>query len=161
MTLDEFKDKTDLYSADLSRWPQEQVKPALAFMKENKAAADYFDSVLLLDQKLRGYEPVAGNLSALEDRIMLRIVKEPQDQKRAEAPPLHVQQAAIEATRIRASWLFAPSGGLLAIAFLGFFLGFTPPRQPAYTPLDPAAIAEEQLASLDSDIYDEYDGEVF
>jgi len=161
MTLEEFKDKTDLYSADLSRWPQDQVKLALAFMKDNKEAAAYFDAALKLDGKLRGYEPPAGNLSALENSIMQRIAGEKQDEKRPVAPPVHVQAAEVEITRIRPSWLFAPSGGLLAIAFLGFFLGFTPPRQPAYTPLDPAAIAEEQLASLDSDIYDEYDGEVF
>jgi len=161
MTIDEFKDKVDLYSADLSRWPQERVKQALAFMKKNKEAADYFDSALKLDEKLRGYEPAAGNLSALEDSIMQRIAGETQEAKRPTVPPVHVQQAEVEITRIRASWLFAPSGGLLAVAFLGFFLGFTPPRQPAYTPLDPAAVAEEQLASLDSDFYDEYDGEVF
>jgi hypothetical protein len=161
MTLEEFKDKVDLYSADLSRWPQELVKPALAFMKESRAAGDYFDGALLLDEKLRGYEPVAGDLSALENRVMLRIVSEKQDEKPVEKqamPPVPVQA---EAVQVRAKWLFAPSGGLLAIAFLGFFLGFTPPRQPAYMPLDPAAVAEEQLASLDSGIYDEYDGEVF
>lgn len=161
MTLDEFKDKVDLYSSDLSQWPQEMVKPAIAFMKENKEAADYFDGTLLLDAKLREYEPVAMNVSALENRIMLRIVGEKQEEKAAAPLPVEIPATAVTVTQFRKTWLFAPGGGLLAIALLGFFLGFTPPQKQVVTPLDPAYVAEEQLASIDADIDDGIDGEVF
>ena len=43
MTLDEFREHVDIYSADLSRWPQDKVKTALQMVRENTAAKEYFD----------------------------------------------------------------------------------------------------------------------
>lgn len=154
--IQEFRDRVDLYSADLSRWPQEMVKPAIAFMKDNSVAADYFDKALVLDARLRAYEPEEGGAAALEARIMQGIAAEKQDERQpVEAPPVAAAAAW------RATWLFAPGGGLMAVAILGFFFGFSQPRQQAYTPLDPAYVAEEQLSSLDADSDDGYDGEVY
>jgi hypothetical protein len=163
MNIQGFKDSVDLYSADLSKWPPEQVKPAIAFMRDNSVAADYFDKALLLDAKLRVYEPETFDAAALEARIMQGITGE----KQAEKAPVEavIAAKAVEKQGIekpmRAAWLFAPAGGLMAIALLGFFFGFSQPQQQAYSPLDPAYVAEEKMASIDADNNDGYDGEIF
>lgn len=158
MNIQGFKDSVDLYSADLSKWPPELVKPAIGFMRDNSVAADYFDKALLLDAKLRVYEPEAFDVAALEARIMQGISGE----KQAEKAPVQAVIAAQAAEKpMRAAWLFAPAGGLMAVALLGFFFGFSEPQQQAYSPLDPAYVAEEKMASIDADNNDGYDGEIF
>lgn len=141
MTLDEFRNNVDLYSADLSRWPQTLVKPAVTFMKDNAEAAALFEKQLLADASLREYTPRTGDLSALEARIM---------QGLAEQSPATISvKPAAAASLWKPSWIFAPSGGLMVVALIGFLAGFNP--QPAsYVPLDPSYVAEEQvLASAD------------
>ncbi len=160
MNIQTFKDSVDLYSADLSKWPVEAVKPAIAFMRDNSVAADYFDKALLLDAKLRAFAPEAFDQSALEARIMQGIAGEKQA---AKAPVQAVIAATAAAKPVRAAWLFAPASGLMAVAVLGFFFGFSQPQQTqqAYAPLDPAYVAEEQLASIEADVDYGYDGEIF
>jgi hypothetical protein len=125
-TLDDFKENVDLYSADLSRWPQDLVKPALQMVKENRAAKEYFDEALALDDKLRRYTPKEPALSALESRILDEIRKSP----RAPAP------AKKDEVSLRSAWIFAPGGGLLAAAVLGFIIGLLPPQQGPEAPPD-------------------------
>lgn len=153
MNIEEFKDKVDLYSADLSRWPVEMVKDAHAFMQENTVAAAYFERALALDEKLHSYAPEEPRLPELEARIMAAIAEEKRDDV-----PAAATIAATQATfKWRAAWLFAPAGGLLAAALLGFFMGFSPQQQASFMPLDPAYAAEEQLNAT----YDSYEGEIF
>lgn len=149
MTLDEFKHNVELYSADLSRWPQDAMKRAISFMRENHEAKELFDEALALDAKLRLFEPKEPDMQALETRIMAAIAQE---------DPRVPQETM--AVKWRASWIFAPSGGLMAVALVGFILGFNPKPAP-YVPLDPAYAAEQQLASADDYIYDAFEGEVF
>lgn len=149
MTLEEFKYNVELYSADLSRWPQDAMKQAISFMRENHEAKDLFDEALALDAKLRLFVPREPDMQALENRIMAAIAQE---------DPRVPQETM--AVKWRASWIFAPSGGLMAVALVGFMLGFTP-RPAPYVPLDPAYAAEQQLAGADNYIYDAFEGEVF
>ncbi|MBL8711744.1 MAG: hypothetical protein JNM12_02505 [Alphaproteobacteria bacterium] len=146
MTLDEFRNNVDIYSADLSRWPQALVKPAVAFMKDNAEAAALFERQLAADAQLRAHTPRIGDISALEARIMQGIA----EQSSASAPA----QAAVAAKPFwKPSWVFAPSGGLMVVALIGYLAGFNP--QPKhYVPLDPSYVAEEQvLASADTYTY--------
>lgn len=155
MTLDEFKDKTDLYSADLSRWPQDMIKPAVAFMKDNAEAAAYFDAALKLDAELRAYEPHPADTAVLEARILQAIAGE-----MPAATPAAAVIAAAKPARFSRAWLFAPTGGLFAAAIVGFFMGFNPPAvtQGAAAPLDPAYMVEEQQLASASD---DDEGEIF
>jgi hypothetical protein len=135
MTLDDFREHVDLYSADLSRWPQDKVKPALALVKADAAAKKYFDEALALDDRLRGYAPKAPPLGALEERILKDIRRTPQRKPATRPAEVHVTP----------TWLFAPGGGLLAAAILGFIIGLTPPQAPGDTLLDPVYYAQDQI----------------
>jgi hypothetical protein len=126
--IEEFKDEVDLYSADLARWPQDKVKPALELMKANPVAKAYFDEALKLDEKLRDYDAKPVNVDALATRIMAEMQKTP-------AQP--AQPA------FRPAYFFAPGGGLLAAAVIGFVIGFYPQAQTDFL-LDPVYYAQEQ-----------------
>ncbi len=140
-TLDDFKEHVDLYSADLSRWPQDLVKPALQMIKDDRGAKEYFDAALALDDKLRRYAPKEPALEALESRILSEIRKTPQQQK---------PQAVKGPAALRKAWLFAPGGGLLAAAILGFIIGLLPPQQGADVSPD-QSVVQEQIIGGDVD----------
>ncbi len=155
MTLDEFRNNVDLYSADLSRWPQALVKSAVSFMKDNTDAAALFEKQLLADAQLREYTPRIGDMPALEARILQGLTA----QSPATAPKVATVIAA-QNTAWKPSWIFAPSGGLMVIALVGFLAGFNP-QPKSYIPLDPSYVAEEQvLASADTYAYGT-NGEIF
>jgi hypothetical protein len=150
MTLDEFREHVDIYSADLSRWPQDKLKTALQMVKENTAAKEYFDAALALDDRLRAYTPKAPALPALEDRILKGIALSRQP------APVRSQEV-----HIKSAWIFAPGGGLLAAAILGFIIGLSPPSQTSGdTLVDPVYYAQDQIIGGDTDDDDET-GEVF
>lgn len=141
-TLKEFQDNVDLHSADLARWPEAMVKPALQFMKENAQAKEYFDAVLALEDELRRYVPKEPALEALENRIMAGIAKTPRAAAPAKTPELRVSKA----------WIFAPGGGLLAAAVLGFLIGLAPaPQGGSDTLVDPVFYSQDQIIGSDSD----------
>ena len=143
MTLEELKEHVDLYSADLSRWPEARVKDALQLVGDNKAAKEYFDAALALDDVLRGYVPKQPALTALESRIMAEIAKTP-----VAAP------AAMQEVRVSKAWIFAPGGGLLAAAIIGFMIGLMPatPQSAADTLVDPVYYNQDQIIGGDSDV---------
>ncbi|TAL37803.1 MAG: hypothetical protein EPN97_04555 [Alphaproteobacteria bacterium] len=150
MTLDEFREHVDIYSADLSRWPQDKLKPALQMVRENTAAKEYFDAALALDSKLRAYVPKTPALPALEDRILKGI-----------STPQAASVRVSDEVHIRSAWIFAPGGGLLAAAILGFIIGLTPPSQTnGDTLVDPVYYAQDQIIGGDTDDDDDM-GEVF
>lgn len=134
--IEEFKDEVDLYSADLSRWPQDKVKPALELMKANPVAKAYFDDALALDEKLRGYAVKEAAIDALAARIMAEVQKTP-------------VQAAPPKAAFSPAYIFAPGGGLLAAAIIGFVIGFYPQAQTDFL-LDPVYYSQEQASITDS-----------
>lgn len=137
-TLAKFRENVDLYSADLSRWPQEEVKPALALIEQEAEARAYFDAALALDATLRAYAPKPAALEALEARIMKEIAGAPRERP---AAPVTRVSAALPFGR---AWLYAPGGGLVAAAVIGFLIGFTPAQQ-AETLLDPVYYSQDQI----------------
>lgn len=146
MTLDELKEHVDLYSADLSRWPQDKVKAALQFTSENKEAKKYFDAALALDDRLRHFTPKQPDLNALESRIMAEIAKTPR------AAPAKAAEISVTP-----AWIFAPGGALLAAAILGFIIGIMPAKpQNTDTLVDPVYYSQDIGGDSDDDM-----GEVF
>jgi hypothetical protein len=116
MNLYDFRTYADTHSADLSRWPQSLVKPALALIEADAEAKAYFDRALALDAELRLYAPGKPDLAALEARIMAELRKDGVKEK---------PRAGV----LGRAFLFLPAPGLLAAAVIGFFLGL----QPAHT----------------------------
>lgn len=142
MKLDEFKDCVDIYSADLSRWPQDRLKAALLLMEESPEAKSCFERDLRLLEAAQGLAPAMPDLFALENRIVQRV----RDLGASSLP----EAAAV--FRWKLPWLAAPGGGLLAAAFLGFMIGLHPPQGELL--LDPVFYAEDQIIRGDSDFYD-------
>lgn len=141
MTLEEFKKNLDLYSADLSLWPQDMLKPALRLMEKNDIARAAFEAELKIDHALRLYDPLSSMHKKLEDTIMARIKDMPQQARRPYA------------LKWRPAWVWPSCGGLLAAAIVGFFVGFSPaPQQDSL--LDPVFYAEAQIIADNSDLYD-------
>lgn len=149
MTLDEFKNLLVLHSGDLSRWPSEKLQAAVALAKQNPAAQALLDEAVAMEDTLRHYDVAAVNISALENRIMAAIADVPAaSESRAPDAP--------EAWTIfgwRPAYIFAPSGGLLAAALIGFLIGSSPVKNTEYI-LDPAFYSVEQIMAGDADIYE-------
>lgn len=135
MTLDELKKCTDLYSADLSKWPVDLARKAYALTERNESARQYFEKEMLFDASLRQYQPVIGRLDALESRILGGL----------HAPQVKTRQSLFS----RPVFLFAPFGGGLAAAMLvGFIIGMTPPM-PHQFDADSMFYSQQQILNED------------
>ena len=149
MTLDEFKDLLELHSGDLSRWPADKLQAAVAVAKQNPVAQALLDDAVAMDDTLRHYDVAAVDMSALENRIMAAIADVPAaSESRAPDVP---QPWTIFGWR--PAYIFAPSGGLLAAALIGFLIGAAPVKSTEYL-LDPAFYSVDQIMTGDTDIYE-------
>lgn len=148
MTRKEFDTLLDIYGADLSRWPDDRLKPALALTEKDAQARAAFDAMLAMEQDLRHYDAPSADLHALETRIMQRIAGQAQD-----APAAASADMAAGFFRWRPAYIFAPSGGLLAAAIIGFFMGFQPTLQQESL-INPVYYQTEQILVDDSTLYD-------
>jgi len=149
MTLDEFKNLLELYSGDLSRWPAGRLRDAVALAKQIPAAQALLDEAVALDHALRHYEPPQADLSALENRILSAIADVPAG---SVAHPLDTPQPWT-IFGWRPAYIFAPSGGLLAAALIGFMIGAAPAAHTEYL-LDPSFYSVDMIMSGDADIYE-------
>lgn len=151
MKPDEFRRNTDLYSADLSRWPVTLVRPALDLVENDREAAEYFEKALALDAALRreniygagsaqnihGAGSAPGpDLQALEARIMKAV----EEQSALPAP--------VPASAMRAGPK-AAFGALFAVALLAVFAGL--PQPPGNMKIQGVALSEAE-ASLPADV---------
>ena len=148
MELSEFKRCVDLYSADLARWPQALMKPALALVDGDAEARQYLKAMQAVDGLLRGYTPREPDLAALERRIL----------SDASRLPLYAEDMPPVFARWNPAYLFAPGGGLLAAAIIGFYMGLNPATQADIFLTDPVAYAQEEVLGDDLEIYN---GEIF
>ena len=149
MTLDEFKNLLDLHSGDLSRWPATQLQAAITLAKENPAAQSLLEDAVALDDTFRHYDVPAVDIPALENRIMAAI---------ADVPAASISRApdVPQPWTIfgwRPAYIFAPSGGLMAAALIGFLIGASPAQQAEHL-LDPAFYSVDQIMTGDTDIYE-------
>jgi len=157
MTLEEFKNNIDLYSADLSHWPEADIRAAVKLMEKNAEAKALLAKDVNLDDMLRRYAPATPQLSALEARIMQQIAATPQSRTPVKDAALKDDsfKAAVAAASAtpksswRPLWLFAPGGGLLAAALLGFLVGFQPAQHKGSL-LDPAYYNAAQIVNADA-----------
>ena len=77
-----------------------------------------------LDAVLRQASVETGDLSQVENRILARARMTPQG-RRSQIAGLAGLLADIFGAPFRMTWLFAPGGGLVAAALVGFFIGFS------------------------------------
>ncbi len=146
MTEKEFRELVDTYSADLSRWPVPMMKGALALIEQSPAARAYFEDALRLDDILRQYAPLPPDIGTLEEKVLSAI---------SVPPPVEKPAPAVQ---WRPAWFFAPGGGLVAMAFLGFIIGSSPQQAPSPL-LDPALYLQDQVISGDD--LEVYTGSLF
>jgi hypothetical protein len=108
----------DMHGADLSLWPQDAVKPALAFMAQDGISKSAFERMLRLDDMLRAHAPATmtdARLAALENKIVSAVARKP-------------VTPSVPAF-LRPVMLAAPATGLVLAALIGFFLGMQQPAQ--------------------------------
>lgn len=149
MTLDEFNTLLDVHGADLSRWPQDKLKAALALTEQDANARAAFDGMLDFEQTLRSDSAPEVDLPALERRIMAAL-SEP------EAAPVAakaLKQSKPAAQGWSMAYLFAPSAGLFALAVFGFVLGIQPSVQHESL-MYPMYYQADQVFADDAAIYD-------
>lgn len=151
MTLDQFTELLDLHGADLSRWPQDKIKPALALVEHDAAAREVFDQMLSIEDSLRHDTLPQVDLAALENRILSAIASAP-------ASPVtpEIAAAAVAAnngmSRWRAAFMVAPPVGLMVVAAFGFMLGMQPTVQRESL-VHPVYYQADQILSDDTSIY--------
>jgi len=129
MKITEFKARLALYGADLSRWPGQEIRPAVDLIQNSPEAEKIFLAAETLDQLLRQYQPAKTNMNRLAEIIL----------KRSQAVP-----AVPEAPFARPAYFYIPGGGLLMAAVLGFMIGFHPAAKEDLL-IDPASYAQEQV----------------
>lgn len=162
MTPEIFLEMTDLHGADLSRWPLDMVKPALALMEQRADLLAAFERAGRLDAVLREADAEAerdlrlrhgDHAPDLQARILAGIAGAPL------AP--RVPQAAVIAARAPrenpitsffSRNLFAPGGGLLMLGILGFLVGFQPQASADDLALSGPVIGQELVLAGDSAI---------
>jgi hypothetical protein len=130
-----FDEMIALHGADLSRWPLETVKPALALMAGDDRCRARFEAMRGLDDDLRlSDDALYRRLRARHGDTCPKLQENVMRALRGEDVPATVPPAAVvAATRAPASAfsfkaLFAPGGSLLVIGMIGFMMGF---QQPA------------------------------
>ena len=142
LSFDDFSELLDVHGADLSRWPLEAVKPALALMDADSAAKALFTQSERLDDVLRRADAMVdqrivarhgATAPALQARILAQIAETP-------VPTFSAVLAAQSAAKARGGFglksLFAPGGSLLMVGLVGFMMGFMQPANAQETLLD-------------------------
>src|SRR5580692_9529962 len=109
MKISDFQRYIDLYGADLSRWPQHEIRPAVDLIQRNPEAGKIFSAAEKFDQMLRHYPPASVNTQALAARIIQQVKR---------------TSARVKPASINPAYLYVPGGGLLVAAILGFMIGF-------------------------------------
>jgi hypothetical protein len=149
MKRQDFLKYVDVYSADLSRWPVDQVKPALDLIEKDADMRAYFDAALKLDSDLRFLSPTLLKTDHIAAAVMQRIA----GMEQASAPEKS-RLAFVSGVLRRDMWLsaFAPGGGLLAAAVIGFFIGMGPMASQVLPTSD--IYNADQIIGGDADIYE-------
>ncbi len=151
LTLGDFKNHVDLYSADLSRWPVEKVKQALLMVENSAEAKAYFEATLKTDAALRHFDPATRDLKPLEARIMAKVAITPQDAE------MDTNKGLFFGFTGHLRDLFAPGSGLLIAAVMGFVIGLSP-APPQKTVLESSFYSGDVVISGDADMYE---GDIF
>lgn len=135
----------ETHGADLSRWPLDAVKPALALMEVDAAAKAAFADAEDIDDMLRRADALMTQsiaarhgvtAPALQARILAQIADSAQASRGA---PAVVAAQAVNMARAGAFGLrslFAPGGSLLMVGLVGFMMGFMQPASAQETLLD-------------------------
>lgn len=162
MDFETFRQNVELYSGDLSRWPQQLIRAAAQLADQDPKARALLESHVSFDAAMRQYAPTpaADRLQALESRILRQIAVTPQGAETAGAAP----HEASSSRGWRPALLVAPGGGLIAAALIGFLIGFHPQPQKDIL-LDPGyynvsqVVASNDAAADNVDIDTDGDGD--
>jgi len=150
MDFETFRHNIELYSGDLSRWPQALIRDAAQLAEKDPRAKALLEAHVSFDAVMRQYAPSPSTprLQALESRILQQIAVLPQGAETVIAP--------ISRGTWRPAWLMAPGGGLIAAALIGFLIGFHPQPQKDIL-LDPGYYNDAQVVASNDAATDNVD----
>jgi len=111
MKISDFKKYISIHGADLSCWPQHEIRPAVDLIQHDAEAGKILAAAEKFDQMLRHYPPVSINMNALAEKII----------RQAKRTATRAKPAA---AALNPAYFYVPGGGLLVAAILGFMIGF-------------------------------------
>lgn len=153
MTHQEFTDLLGIYGADFSRWPHDKLKPALLLTEKDTDARAAFDRMVEMESGLRMHNVPQVDMTALEKRILAAVADMPQSGVTAAVSADVPRRSADADIRWRPAMFFAPSGGFLALALCGFFMGAQPAMKQESL-VNKVYAQTEQILVDDSGLYD-------
>ena len=145
MDKTEFKALAEIYGSNLSKWPESKVTAAREYKKLNDDVNAILEEEAHLDELLLNTES-AIDTEQLSKTIVNAAVMHPQDIKEANKSFVFWLSSILKID-LKPSYIWAPSGGLLAMAVLGFFIGITgtlPGMEQNGMLLDPVFYTEGQ-----------------
>lgn len=160
LSMDDFNALLDCHGADLSRWPLDAVKPALALIEQDATAKALFDGAGRMDDLLRRADAevdlrIAARHGQTAPELQARILAAINNASDMPAVAPVVAAQAVKASRgalLSLRSLFAPGGSLLMIGIVGFMMGFMDPANAQQeTLLDGLVHGQEMVISGDAD----------
>jgi len=130
MKFDLFKEYCDLYGGDLTQWPDGYREQAELLIKTNsdhqQHAQAYLKQTRSLDLLLHSQSLPDFDLDNMTKRIVNSAIQEEQLQEpaqvKADLNSIGLM-AKMFGMRFKPAYVFAPSGSLMALALLGFWVG--------------------------------------
>lgn len=162
-----FRELADAYGADVARWPAGDAAAARTLLDgaDGGWARAVLEDVVGTDALLDAYELDDSVDAALAARIVATATALPQDpvettdRARGGAKTGGGIGAILSDAlgfRVRPAWVFAPGGGLMAAAVIGFFIGaggMMPGAQQDALLLDPVFYSQDELVMPDAELW--------
>lgn len=154
LSFDDFSALLECHGADLSRWPLETVKPALALIESDMRARNVFAQAERMDDKLRRADTgmdirIAARHGKTAPALQARIMNEIAGSLQLDTSIVMASQVG-RTTGFGLKSLFAPGGTLLMIGLVGFMMGFMQPASAQNTVLDGLVHGQEMVIADDS-----------
>ncbi len=158
-----FRELAEAYGADIARWPADDAVAARAVLDgdDDGWARALLDEVADIDALLGVYEIGDTAEEALAARIVANATAFPQDRGAIATPEVRTGGVGAFLSgalgfRVRPAWMFAPGGGLMAAAVIGFFVGAgggMPGAQQDALLLDPVFYSQDELVTPDAELW--------
>jgi len=152
----------DAYGANTELWPEDVTSDAKALLDNDDELKQYLEDAAATDALLQNYHIEEPALQGLEARILCGAFVEPvivPVNSNASAKPSVFKQFWTSLFGDMApSYVFAPGGGMMAAAVLGFWLSFSgvvkAPHagQDGQLLLDPVFYSEIAMDDIESDL---------
>ncbi len=156
------RETIDTYGANTKLWPEDVASYAEALLESDAELKQYLDDAAATDALLQNYHIEEPDLQGLEARILCGAFVEPVivpvGKETSKKPSALKQFWTSLFGDMAPSYVFAPGGGMMAAAVLGFWLSFsgvvkTPhANQDGQLLLDPVFYSEMAMEDIETDL---------